>query len=119
MNNSSVNIIKRQLMIIQFLLESNYVSTEDIQKYLKANSFDVPIRNIQRDLAVLEEIVMFAVTRLDLFCKSCIVITVPEPPTPANVRTAASFIVITAVGDSPNSVLTSDSDICPEGVAII
>ena len=57
MNNSSVNIIKRQLMIIQFLLESNYVSTEDIQKYLKANSFDVPIRNIQRDLAVLEEII--------------------------------------------------------------
>ena len=57
MNNSSVNIIKRQLLIIQFLLESNYVSTEDIQKYLKANSFDVPIRNIQRDLAVLEEII--------------------------------------------------------------
>jgi hypothetical protein len=59
---------------------------------------------------------MFDVTRLDLPCKFCIEIA-PDG-TPANVRTAASFIVITAVGDNPNSVLTSDSDMVPEGVAI-
>lgn len=57
MNNSSANIIKRQLMIIQFLLESNYVSTEDIQKYLKESGIDVQIRSIQRDLTVLEQII--------------------------------------------------------------
>lgn len=56
MNNTSANIIKRQLMIIQFLLESNYVSTEDIQKYLKENGIDAQIRSIQRDLTVLEQI---------------------------------------------------------------
>ena len=57
MNNSSANIIKRQLMIIQFLLESNYVSTEDIQKYLKESGIEVQIRSIQRDLTVLEQII--------------------------------------------------------------
>lgn len=57
MNNSSANIIKRQLIIIQFLLESNYVSTEDIQNYLKENGIDAQIRSIQRDLTVLEQII--------------------------------------------------------------
>ena len=57
MNNSSANIIKRQLMIIKYLLESNYVSTEDIQKYLKESGIDVQIRSIQRDLTVLEQII--------------------------------------------------------------
>lgn len=57
MNNTSANIIKRQLMIIQFLLESNYVSTEDVQNHLKKVGIDVQIRSIQRDLAVLEEII--------------------------------------------------------------
>jgi hypothetical protein len=57
MNNTSANIIKRQLMIIKFLLESNYVSTEDVQNHLKKVGIDVQIRSIQRDLAVLEEII--------------------------------------------------------------
>lgn len=41
----------------QFLLESNYVSTEDVQNHLKKVGIDVQIRSIQRDLAVLEEII--------------------------------------------------------------
>jgi hypothetical protein len=45
-------------------------------------------------------------------------IIVPEPPTPARVRTAASFIVMSAVGDKFNSAFTSESDMVPEGVAI-
>ena len=57
MNNTSANIIKRQLIIIKFLLESNYVSTEDIQNYLKENGIDAQIRSIQRDLTVLEQII--------------------------------------------------------------
>lgn len=57
MNNTSANIIKRQLMIIQFLLERNIVSTEDVQNHLKKVGIDVQIRSIQRDLAVLEEII--------------------------------------------------------------
>jgi hypothetical protein len=39
-------------------------------------------------------------------CKLLIEIVVPLPPTPARVRTAASFIEIVAVAVRPSSVLT-------------
>lgn len=57
MNNNSNNIIKRQLHIIRYLMESNYVSTLDIQSYLKSKGIDAQIRTIQRDLNLLNEIV--------------------------------------------------------------
>jgi hypothetical protein len=58
-------------------------------------------------------------TRLLLPRRSFIEITVPEPPTPARVRTAASFMVISAVGDRFNSAFTSESDMVPTGVVIL
>ena len=51
MNNTSANIIKRQLIIIKFLLESNYVSTEDIQNYLKENGIDAQVESIDFNAA--------------------------------------------------------------------
>ncbi len=57
MSNSSTNVIKRLLHIIQFLLDSNYVSTTDIQVYLTEQGIDVPIRTIQRDMVMLEDII--------------------------------------------------------------
>ena len=57
MNNTSNNVIKRQLLIIQYLIQSNYVSTIDIQTHLKSKGMDVQIRTIQRDLNLLNEIV--------------------------------------------------------------
>lgn len=57
MNNASANIIKRQLIIIQYLLESNFVSTEDIQQHLKTKGVDAQIRTIQRDMVILEDII--------------------------------------------------------------
>jgi hypothetical protein len=62
--------------------------------------------------------VALAVTRFDLFCKFCIDMGVPEPPTPASVRTLAWFIEIVVVAANPNSVLTLASDMVPEGVGI-
>lgn len=56
MNNASTQIIKRQLLIIQFLLENNYVSTHDIQTHLKDKNFDIPLRTLQRDLTTLSDI---------------------------------------------------------------
>ncbi|WP_367109146.1 hypothetical protein [uncultured Psychrobacter sp.] len=57
MNNTSNNVIKRQLLIIQYLIQSNYVSTIDIQTHLKSKGMEVQIRTIQRDLNLLNEIV--------------------------------------------------------------
>jgi hypothetical protein len=57
--------------------------------------------------------------RADLPRKSFIEITVPAPPTPASVLTAASFIVISVeAGEMPSSVFTSERPMVPVGVAI-
>ena len=48
MNNTATQIIKRQLLIIQFFLANNYVSTLDIQDYLKEKDFDIPLRTCSR-----------------------------------------------------------------------
>lgn len=56
MNNTSTDIIKRQLLIIQILLEGNYVSTRQIQDRLSEHSIDAKLRSIQRDLVTLEDI---------------------------------------------------------------
>lgn len=57
MNNNSNNIIKRQMLIIRYLIESNYVSTMDIQNYLISKGINAQIRTIQRDLNLLNEVV--------------------------------------------------------------
>ena len=56
MNNNSSDIIKRQLLIIQLLLEGNYVSTRQIQEHLATHSIKTKLRSIQRDLLTLEDI---------------------------------------------------------------
>lgn len=56
MNNTSTDIIKRQLLIIQLLLEGNYVSTRQIQERLSKYGIDAKLRSIQRDLVTLEDI---------------------------------------------------------------
>lgn len=56
-NNTSNNVIKRQLLIIQYLIQSNYVSTIDIQTHLRSKGMEVQIRTIQRDLNLLNDIV--------------------------------------------------------------
>lgn len=55
-NSNSADIIKRQLLIIQLLLEGNYVSTRQIQEYLAKHNIDAKLRSIQRDLVTLEDI---------------------------------------------------------------
>jgi len=55
-NNNSTDIIKRQLLIIQLLLEGKYISTRQIQEHLAAHGLDTKLRSIQRDLAMLEDI---------------------------------------------------------------
>ncbi len=65
MNNTSNNVIKRQLLVIQYLIESNYVSTIDIQTHLKSKGIDSQIRTIQRDLNLLSEIVPLEVRTED------------------------------------------------------
>ena len=55
-NNSSTDIIKRQLLSIQLLLEGNYVSTRQIQEHLLKSGIETKLRSLQRDLAALEEI---------------------------------------------------------------
>lgn len=55
-NSNSADIIKRQLLIIQLLLEGNYVSTRQIQEHLAKHNIDAKLRSIQRDLVTLEDI---------------------------------------------------------------
>lgn len=55
-NSNSTDIIKRQLLIIQLLLEGNYVSTRQIQGHLAKHNIDAKLRSIQRDLVTLEDI---------------------------------------------------------------
>lgn len=65
MNNTSNNVIKRQLLVIQYLIESNYVSTTDILTHLESKGIDTQIRTIQRDLNLLSEIVPLEVRTED------------------------------------------------------
>lgn len=65
MNNTSNNVIKRQLIVIQYLIGSNYVSTMDIKAHLKSKGIDSQIRTIQRDLNLLSEIVPLEVRTED------------------------------------------------------
>ena len=54
MSQEASKVITRQWMIIQFLLDSKYVSTNDIEKHLKTKDIKAPQRTIQRDLNLLE-----------------------------------------------------------------
>lgn len=56
MNSSTKDIVKRQLIIIQLLLQGNYVSTKQIQSHLKDFGIETKLRTLQRDLVSLEEI---------------------------------------------------------------
>lgn len=56
MNNTTQQLIKRQLLIIQLLLKGHYVSTQQIQNYLKEHGIETKLRTLQRDLISLEEI---------------------------------------------------------------
>lgn len=54
MSQEASKVITRQWMIIQFLLDSKYVSTNDIEKHLETKDIKAPQRTIQRDLNLLE-----------------------------------------------------------------
>ncbi len=54
MSQEASKVITRQWMIIQFLLDSKYVSTNDIEKHLGTKGIKAPQRTIQRDLNLLE-----------------------------------------------------------------
>ena len=54
MSQESSKVITRQWRIIQFLLDSKYVSTAEIEKHLKDNGIETTQRTIQRDLNLLE-----------------------------------------------------------------
>lgn len=54
MSQESSKVINRQWMIIQFLLNSKYVSTAEIEKHLQSNGVITTQRTIQRDLNLLE-----------------------------------------------------------------
>lgn len=54
MSQEASKVITRQWMIIQFLLDSKYVSTNDIEKHLETKGIKAPQRTIQRDLNLLE-----------------------------------------------------------------
>lgn len=54
MSQEASKVITRQWMIIQFLLDSKYVSTNEIEKHLGTKGIKAPQRTIQRDLNLLE-----------------------------------------------------------------
>ena len=54
MSQESSKVITRQWMIIQFLLNSKYVSTNEIEKHLLTKGVVTTQRTIQRDLNLLE-----------------------------------------------------------------
>ena len=54
MSQESSKVIARQWQIIQFLLEGKYVSTSDVETYLKTKNIEATQRTIQRDLNLLE-----------------------------------------------------------------
>ena len=56
MSKNPKNVIQRQWQIVLLLIEGHYVSTSDIQQYLKEQQIESEIRTIQRDLVLLEDI---------------------------------------------------------------
>lgn len=54
MSQGSSQVITRQWIIIQFLLNSKYVSTAEIEKHLQSKGVITTQRTIQRDLNLLE-----------------------------------------------------------------
>lgn len=53
----SSRVLKRQWAILQFLLLQNqYVSTSDIEEHLYHQEMETPLRTIQRDLNLLEQL---------------------------------------------------------------
>ncbi len=54
MSQESSKVITRQWIIIQFLLNSKYVSTTEIEKHLLSKGIVTTQRTIQRDLNLLE-----------------------------------------------------------------
>lgn len=54
MSQESSKVITRQWMIVQFLLNSKYVSTAEIEKHLFSKGIVTTQRTIQRDLNLLE-----------------------------------------------------------------
>ena len=54
MSQGSSQVITRQWMIIQFLLNSKYVSTAEIENHLQSKGVSTTQRTIQRDLNLLE-----------------------------------------------------------------
>lgn len=58
MSSTTKNIIARQWLIIDYLLQaSNYVSTTQIQNHLIDKGMDAEMRTIQRDLKLLQEVI--------------------------------------------------------------
>ncbi|BAV11145.1 hypothetical protein A9Z61_00105 [Moraxella osloensis] len=58
MSATTKNIIARQWLIIDYLLQtSNYVSTIQIQNFLANKGMDAEMRTIQRDLKLLQEVI--------------------------------------------------------------
>ena len=56
MSQESSKVLSRQWKIIQFLLDSKYVSTADIETHLRKQGIDTTQRTIQRDLNLLEKL---------------------------------------------------------------
>lgn len=54
MSQESSKVLTRQWNIIQFLLDSKYVSTTNIEEHLKSKCITATQRTIQRDLNLLE-----------------------------------------------------------------
>lgn len=54
MSQESSKVLTRQWNIIQFLLDSEYVSTTNIEEHLKSKGITATQRTIQRDLNLLE-----------------------------------------------------------------
>lgn len=52
-------------MIIQYLLNSNYVSSSDIKDFLKSKGIEAQARTIQRDLVQLQEVIPLEVRKDD------------------------------------------------------
>ena len=58
-----MSTIHRQLQMLALLPNGTKVTTEELQRQLSDNGFEVDVRTIQRDLNVLEDMLMFAVEK--------------------------------------------------------
>ena len=56
MSQDSSKVITRQWTIMQFLMDSQYVSTKDVEQYLETQGIVATQRTIQRDLNLLEKL---------------------------------------------------------------